>query len=430
MENINDFIKKLKVLYVEDEEQARVMFGKFLTKKFDISVSCTNGFEAYDAYVKASNNNKPFDLIVSDINMPKIDGIELLEKIRELNKDIPFVFTTARSESSQMIKAINLGVSSYLLKPLDFSIINLTIEKICKDIYYKKNYELQKKETEAYLSVLNKEAIVVKTDIDGNITFVNDAFIEVSEYLEDEIIGKNHSILKHPDVPSSLYAEIWESVKKGKIWEGTLKNLSKNNETYFVNTKIIPIYDDIGKNIIQFISIRFLVTEEENQRRAQNKRFIEQVTIYKKEIATLKNEKEQLESKVSGVNDGTELLKGKVITYENKIKNLLSQLEIYETQNIEYNKMDLMMKQDKKKQFDLMAKQLLQIKTQNKALIKELEDLKKVIVSKDKEIEVLEHKKEEHEKRIANLLDLVNNLQKEMKELKGEDGKNTEETKE
>ncbi len=270
MDNIKDFIKKLKVLYVEDEEQARIIFGKFLSKKFDISISCNNGFEAYDTYIKAVNDNEPFDLIISDINMPKIDGIELLEKIRELNKDIPFIFTTARSESEQMIKAINLNVHSYLLKPIDFSLMDITIEKICKDIYYKKNYELQKKETEAYLSVLNKEAIVIKTDFDGNITFVNDAFIEVSGYLEEEILGKSHSILKHPDVPQSLYNEIWEVARSGKIWEGTLKNLSKNNETYYVNSKIIPIYDDSGKNIIQFISIRFLVTEEENQRRAQN----------------------------------------------------------------------------------------------------------------------------------------------------------------
>ena len=236
------------------------------------------------------------------------------------------------------------------LKPLDFSIIDKSVEKICKEIYYKKNFELQKKEMEAYLSVLNKEAIVVKTDFDGNITFVNDAFIDISGYLKDEILGKNHSILKHPDVQASLYEEIWETARKGKIWEGTLKHLSKDNETYFVNTKIIPIYDDAGKEITQFISIRFLVTEEENQRRAQNKKFLEQLTLYKKEIANHKKEKEDILSKATSCNDNTKLYKDKIITYENKIRNLLSQLEIYETQNIEYNKMDLMMKQDKKKQ--------------------------------------------------------------------------------
>lgn len=426
MENIDEFIKKLKVLYVEDEDQARNIFGKFLSKKFSTSVSCTNGFEAYNEYVKAEHENSPFDIIISDINMPKIDGIELLEKIRDINEKIPFIFTTARSESDQMIKAINLNVHSYLLKPLDFTNIEKTIEKICEEIYYKKNYALQKEETEAYLSVLNKEAIVVKTDFDGNITFVNDAFIDVTGYLEEEILGKNHSILKHPDVPISLYNGIWEIAKSGKIWEGTLKNLTKNNEAYFVNTKIIPIYDNTAKNIIQFISIRFLVTEEENQRRAQNKRFIEQVSLYKKEIATLKKEKKEVLSKFDSLSDNTQLLKDKIITYEKKIQNLLSQLQNYELQNFEHNKMDLMMKQDKKKQFDIMSKNLLQTKNHNKSLTKEVEDLKKIIINKDEQLDILEEKKLQHEKRISDLLDLVNNLQKEVKVLKGEDSEESE----
>ncbi|PLY11450.1 MAG: hypothetical protein C0626_02485 [Arcobacter sp.] len=352
--------------------------------------------------------------------MPKMSGIELLEKIREENKDVPYIFTTGILESEQMIKAINLNVNSYFLKPLDFTILDKNLETVCEDIYYKKNYILQKKETESYLSLLNKEAIVSKTDFEGNITFVNDAFLEVSGYKEDEVIGKNHNIVRHPDTPKSLFKELWETIKSGKTWEGTLRNLSKNNETYYINTKIIPVFDDLGKDIVEFISIRFLVTDEENQRRAQNKRYLEQVTTYKKEISNLKKEKEIILSKISGFNDNSELLRNKVITYENRIKSLLSQLEIYEKQNIEYSKLDLMMKQDKKKQFDLIAKQLLQIKTQNKSLVIELEDLKKAIFNKDKQIDTLEKKQEEHEKRISNLLDLVNNLQKEMKELKGE----------
>ncbi|WP_298750653.1 response regulator [uncultured Arcobacter sp.] len=420
MENINEFIKKLKVLYVENDDEERKVFEDFLNKKFETTTSCSNAFDGYDAYKKAIEENLPYDLIISNINMPKMSGIELLEKIREENKDVPYIFTTGILESEQMIKAINLNVNSYFLKPLDFTILDKNLETVCEDIYYKKNYILQKKETESYLSLLNKEAIVSKTDFEGNITFVNDAFLEVSGYKEDEVIGKNHNIVRHPDTPKSLFKELWETIKSGKTWEGTLRNLSKNNETYYINTKIIPVFDDLGKDIVEFISIRFLVTDEENQRRAQNKRYLEQVTTYKKEISNLKKEKEIILSKISGFNDNSELLRNKVITYENRIKSLLSQLEIYEKQNIEYSKLDLMMKQDKKKQFDLIAKQLLQIKTQNKSLVIELEDLKKAIFNKDKQIDTLEKKQEEHEKRISNLLDLVNNLQKEMKELKGE----------
>lgn len=420
MENIDDFIKKLRVLYVEDEEPARNMFGKFLNKKFESSTICSNGLDAYLEYSKSLDNNTPFDLIISDINMPKMDGIELLEKIREKSK-IPFIFTTARSETEQMIKAINFNVSCYLLKPLDFTVVQNSIQNVCEDIYYKKSFEVQKKETEAYLSVLNKEAIVSKTDLDGNITFVNDAFLEVSGFTEDEVMGKNHNILKHPDNPSSYYKNMWDTIKSGKIWEGTIKNLSKNKETYFINTKIMPLFDETGKNILEYISIRFLVTEEENLRRAQNKRFLEQISIYKKEIANIKKEKEIVENKINTINDNTLYLKEKNLSYENKIKNLLQQVSAYEQNNLELSKVDLMMKQDKSKQFELINKEMLKLKTLNRNLLKEIEALRKLIGDKEKQIEELEIKRIDYEKRIENLVDLVTNLQKEIKELKGEE---------
>lgn len=420
MENINEFIKKLKVLYVEDEEPARLMFNKFLNKKFETSISCQNGLDGYIEYTKALENKDPFDLIISDINMPKMDGIELLEKIRE-KSDIPFIFTTARTESEQMIKSINLNVNSYMLKPLDLSDVENTIQKICKEIFYKKNFEIQKKETEAYLSLLNKEAIVSKTDLDGNITFVNDAFLEVSGFLEDEVIGKNHNILRHPDNASSFYKNMWDTIKSGNIWEGTIKNLNKNKETYFINTKIIPILDDAGKKVIEYVSIRFLVTEEENLKRTQNRRFLEQITAYKKEISSLKKEKDNIEAKINTINENTYYLKEKNLSYENKIRNLLKQVGAYEQNNLELSKVELMMKQDKSKQFELINKEMLKLKTLNRNLLKELEALQKLIKDKDKQIDTLEKKKIDYEKRIENLLDLVNNLQKEVKVLKGEE---------
>lgn len=80
-----------------------------------------------------------------------------------------------------------------------------------------------------------------------------------------------------------------------------------------------------------------------------------------------------------------------------------------------------MMKQDKSKQFELINKEMLKLKTSNRNLLKELEILSKLIKDKDKQIDDLENKKIDYEKRIENLLDLVNNLQKEVKVLKGEE---------
>lgn len=214
---------------------------------------------------------------------------------------------------------------------------------------------------------------------------------------------------------------MWEAISKGNIWEGTIKNINKSKETYFINTKIIPLMDDTGKNILEYISIRFLVTEEENLRRAQNKRFLEQITTYKKEISSLKKEKEQVENKIESITVNAQYMKEKNITYEKKIKNLLQQVAAYEQNNLELSKVELMMKQDKSKQFDLINREMLKLRTLNRNLIKEIEALQKLVLEKEKHIEELEQKKIDYEKRIANLLDLVNNLQKEVKILKGEE---------
>jgi len=418
LENIDDFIKKLKVLYVEDEEQSRSMFSKFLNKKFNSSIACANGLDAYLEFDKAISHNEEFDLIISDINMPKMDGIELLEKIRDKNKDIPFIFITARSESEQMIKAINLHVNSYILKPLDFTFVESNIDKICQDIYYKRSYEVQKKETESYLAFLNKETIVTKTDAQGNITFVNDAFLEISGFTKEEVIGEKHNILKHPDTSDSVYKTIWETIQKGNNWEGRIKNLSKDKETIYLNKKIMPLFDETGKNITGYISINFLVTDEENQRRINHRKLIEQITIYKKEIASIKNEKENIENRINTINDNTIYLHEKNVLLEKKIKNLLIQVEAYERNNLELSKVDLMMKQDKSKQFELINKEMIKLKTQNRNLAKEVETLLKLLKDKEIQIETMEKKRIDYEKRIENLLDLVNNLQKELKELK------------
>ena len=419
--NLNDFIKQLKVLYIEDEEPARKMFNKYLNKKFDTSVECKNGLDGFIEFEKAYYENVPFDLVISDINMPKMDGIEFLEKIRELGSDVPFIFTTARSESEQMIKAINLHVNSYLLKPLDFELIDSNIQNICKDIYFRRRFEAQRKETDAILSLLNKEAIVSKTDYDGIITYVNDAFLEVSGFTKEEVIGKNHNIVRHPDNPKSLFKEMWDTIKSGKTWEGRIKNQNKQKETYFINTKIIPLYDDAGKSINEFISIRFQVTDEENQRRKQNKRFLEQLSLFKKEISSLKKEKEQLINQFASYDDNTQLIKERNAALEKKIKTLLQQISAYEQNNLEMSKVDLMMKKDKSKQFQQVAFELQKNKTQVKNLSKELEYIKKIVLDKDKTIESLEKKKEDYEKRIKEQLDLIDNLQKENKVLRGEE---------
>lgn len=82
--------------------------------------------------------------------------------------------------------------------------------------------------------------IVSRTDLEGNLTLVNDAFVAISGYSEEELLGKPHCILRHPDMPKAAFADLWATVKAGKKWHGYVKNLCKDGGYYWVYATVVP----------------------------------------------------------------------------------------------------------------------------------------------------------------------------------------------
>jgi len=82
--------------------------------------------------------------------------------------------------------------------------------------------------------------IVSRTDPKGFITHANQAFIDMSGYTRDELIGENHYILRHPDMPAVAFAGLWETIEAGKKWHGYVKNLRKDGAYYWVKATVIP----------------------------------------------------------------------------------------------------------------------------------------------------------------------------------------------
>ena len=96
--------------------------------------------------------------------------------------------------------------------------------------------------------------IVSTTDKSGIITHVNKSFIEMSGYTEDELIGSPHSILRHPDMPSVAFKDLWDTVNQGLKWQGFVKNLRKDGGYYWVKATVIPNVRH-GK-IVSYTSVR------------------------------------------------------------------------------------------------------------------------------------------------------------------------------
>jgi PAS domain S-box len=90
--------------------------------------------------------------------------------------------------------------------------------------------------------------LVSMTDLQGDITFVNRDFVNISGFTEAELIGNHHNLVRHPDMPPGAFADLWSTIKSGNTWRGIVKNRSKNGDHYWVDAYVMPIVQD-GKTI-------------------------------------------------------------------------------------------------------------------------------------------------------------------------------------
>lgn len=104
--------------------------------------------------------------------------------------------------------------------------------------------------------------LLSKTDSAGIIVFANDAFCEVSKYSRQELIGKPHSIVRHPDMPRRLFEIFWETIQKGEIFRGIIKNKAKDDSHYWVKATIMPVMDE-NKSIVKYIGARYLIEDDD-----------------------------------------------------------------------------------------------------------------------------------------------------------------------
>lgn len=245
----------ISVLIVDDEPSIVEQLALILGRRVEVFYTASNGKEGYECYEREHP-----DLIISDIDMPLMNGIEFLKLVREHDRKIPFILSTGLKSLDILIDAIEQGITAFLPKPLQ---IHALIDKL-EEVANLKVLELEAKNStlllDQYRKIVDDSVLVSKTDRRGIITYVNDIFCALSGYSRDELIGQPHNIVRDPSMPSSTFKEVWETIQAKKIWHGVIHNRAKDGSRYSVKSTIAPILDNEG-NIIEYIALREDITQ-------------------------------------------------------------------------------------------------------------------------------------------------------------------------
>lgn len=130
VKDLHKFSKELNVLYVEDDQVLRKeteTFFKMLFKSIDTAEDGSDGLQKF--------NDKAYDLVISDVNMPKMNGIEMSRKIREINPEQKIIIISAHDESHILIDLIQAGANGFILKPMHMDDLIIALCPVCRDAY-------------------------------------------------------------------------------------------------------------------------------------------------------------------------------------------------------------------------------------------------------------------------------------------------------
>jgi PAS domain S-box-containing protein len=413
MEFDQSFLKQLSILYIEDDLNIRDSFSKLFTKLFKKVIIAIDGQDGLDKF-QETHSSEPFNIIISDINMPRLNGIELLRKIKEIDNNIPFIFTTAFTESQYLLEAINLGVTHYAVKPIEIKQLLLQVQDICSEKYAIEQLKKTEKTNATYLNIINKVAVVSQTDLHGDITFVNDIFCEVSGYTKEELLGANQRIVRHPDMPTSFFDNLWDTLRAGNVWHGKIKNKAKDGSSYYVDAHIFPIYDAKDESMEGWMAVRFLITESELEKQKFYKNVLSNIKEQKLHNAELKQQIHDMENK-KFISENIDILMDQLENERMQSKKLKQFLNDVEHENRSLNeKMDKLVKDSNEKNSDLNT---LRQKFQEKITEQEfaLESLKRENQEYLHTIDSLAKEKGVKDKRIHELLDVIKHLDKKLK---------------
>lgn len=262
-------LKSVTILYVEDEQDARDELAYFLESKVAKLYQAKDGEEGLEIY-KAHQNE--IDIIISDIQMPRLNGLDMSKEIKNINPDAPIVITSAFNDSHYLFKAIELGISHYVTKPVDLMQLIQRAASIAEERNIKRAFVETKKSLEYYQKAIDSQMLLTKCDRDGKITYVNEKLLSMTGYTAEELYGKEESYLWSENDLNLGKNEAMESAFQSEgYFHDTVIYESKNGTTIVVDLTAFAIKDEYN-DVEGYLFFRNDITELINYRKMLEKR--------------------------------------------------------------------------------------------------------------------------------------------------------------
>lgn len=211
------------------------------------------------------------DVLLVDIEMPACKGTELVTLLRQKDRcaHIPVIYLTAWNDQDHQMAARMAGGEDFLIKPVDPALLISAVLSRARRHRRQHRLELLRIESLTRLERLrysvDQHAIISVTDAQGRILFANQRFCDISGYGPEDLLGRNHRLVKSDEHPESFFREMWQIISSGRVWRGEIKNRRADGSHYWVQATIVPFLDVHGQPE-QYFSIRTDITEQRYRR--------------------------------------------------------------------------------------------------------------------------------------------------------------------
>ncbi len=185
---------------------------------------------------------------------------ELVEAFYNRGLTVEDVFLNCTGLKNAIISLLFTGEEKNIAIDHVMEILDQNLYRVLS-VYTEKLRE-REKELHVHNRIIEEHVVLTITDTKGKIIHVTDAFCELTGFSKEELLGSDHSLIRHPDMKDALFKGMWKCIQTGRVWHGKIKNLKKGGGEFIASTEIIPVQNDAGE-IIEYMAIRNDITDKE-----------------------------------------------------------------------------------------------------------------------------------------------------------------------